>query len=61
VKAAYEFISHLPLIKLENELIDISVPWLSFEEMNKWYVDAKKMLEKYKKEINDKKAEWEKL
>jgi len=32
VKAAYEFISHLPFVKLENQTVDISVPWMSLEE-----------------------------
>jgi len=60
VKAAYEFISHLPLVKLESQVVDISVPWMSFEESNKWLVDAELTLKKYKKELADKKDKWTK-
>jgi len=33
--------SHLPLLKLQTEMVDINVPWLSAEEMDKWLTSAK--------------------
>ncbi|MDP2104007.1 MAG: hypothetical protein Q8K26_03740, partial [Candidatus Gracilibacteria bacterium] len=60
VKAAYEFISHLPLVKLENQTVDISVPWMALEESDKWLFNAELTLKKYEKEYEDKKAKWAK-
>lgn len=61
IKAAYEFMSHLPLIKLQNEMVDISVPWMSLEEMNKWYVNAVLTLKQYQAEFDRAKTEWSKV
>lgn len=40
--------------------MDISVPWMSFEESDKWLVDAELTLKKYKKEKDDKVQKWTK-
>jgi len=61
VRAAYEFMSHLPLLKLENEMVDISLPWLSFEEMDKWLIDAKLTEKQWRAEIEDKTEKWSRL
>ena len=61
IKAAYEFMSHLPLLKLENEMVDIAIPWLSFEEMDKWLINAKLTMKQWKTEFADKKEKWSRL
>ncbi len=61
MKAAYEFMSHLPLIKLQSEIIDISVPWLSFEEMDKWLINAKLTQKQWQAEFADKQDKWSRL
>lgn len=61
VKAAYEFMSHLPLIKLENEMVDIAIPWLSFEEMDKWLIDAKLKQKQWQTELASKQEKWSSL
>lgn len=58
VKAAYEFMSHLPLIKLENNTVDVSVPMISQEDAKKWIANNKKIVEQWEKEIDSKKTEW---
>ena len=61
MKAAYEFMSHLPLIKLENEMVDIAIPWLSFEEMDKWLINAKLTQKQWKTEFDRASKEWSKI
>ncbi len=61
IKAAYGFMSRLPLIKLENEMVDISLPWISFEEMEKWLAEAKLTKKQWETELSDKKDKWAKL
>lgn len=61
IKAAYEFMSHLPLLKLNNEMVDITVPMLSLEEMDKWIINAKLTKAQWQKEYDDKSAKWARL
>lgn len=53
--------SRLPLLKFENEMVDISLPWLSFEEMDKWLANAELTQKQWKKELADKQDKWSKL
>lgn len=53
--------SHLPLIKLQTEMVDIAVPWLSFEEMDKWLINAKLTMKQWKAELADKQEKWSRL
>lgn len=53
--------SRLPLIKLDTELVDISIPWLSFEEMDKWLSDAKLTQKQWQHEFADKQEKWSRL
>lgn len=53
--------SHLPLIKLENEMVDIAIPWLSFEEMDKWLINAKLTMKQWQAELADKQDKWSRL
>lgn len=53
--------SHLPLIKLQTEMIDIAIPWLSFEEMDKWLINAKLTQKQWKTELADKQDKWSRL
>lgn len=61
IKAAYEFMSHLPLLKLNNEMVDIAVPMMSPEEADKWLINAKLTLAQWKKEFADKSEKWSRL
>ena len=49
--------SHLPLMKFENEM-DIAIPGLSFEEMDKWLIDAKLTQKQWQGELSDKRDKW---
>lgn len=53
--------SHLPLIKLETEMIDIDVPTLSPEEFDKWLADANLTIKQWQYELADKKEKWSRL
>lgn len=53
--------SHLPLLKLNNEMVDITVPMMSPEEADKWLVNAKLTLTQWKKEFADKSEKWSRL
>ena len=53
--------SHLPLIKLQTEMVDISIPWLSFEEMDKWLANAKLIQKQWQSEFSDIQEKWSRL
>lgn len=61
IKAAYEFMSHLPLLKMNNEMVDIAVPMMSPEEADKWLINAKLTQAQWKKEFADKSEKWSRL
>ncbi len=61
IKAAYQFLSNLPLIQFENETVDVNIPWISFEDLDKWIVTAKMTAKQWKNEIERAKNEWSKL
>ncbi len=61
VKAAYEFLSRLPMLKFENSTLDITVPIISEEDLTKaekeWTAAAKNA----RAELDSKTAKWSKL
>ncbi|MBP8016521.1 VCBS repeat-containing protein, partial [Candidatus Gracilibacteria bacterium] len=61
IKAAYEFMSNLPLIQFENETIDINIPWIGFEDIDKWIISAKITAKQWESEIKRANTEWSKL
>lgn len=55
VKAAYEFMARLPLLKFERHTLNVTYPDIGEEELNKWLVSAKATQAQWKREIEDKK------
>jgi len=53
--------SHLPLLKLNNEMVDIAVPMMSPEEADKWLINAKLTQAQWKREFADKSEKWSRL
>jgi len=58
VKAAYEVVSNLPLIKLDQEKINVDLPRIWPEEIDKWIVNAKWKLSQYNKTIDETAKSW---
>ncbi len=58
LKAAYEFLGSLPIIKLENETVMIDVPMISEEDGDKLLANVGKAAESWKREIATKKEAW---
>lgn len=61
IKAAYDVISNLPLINIESETIDINIPWIDIEDVDKWLINAEKKLEQYNDTIESTYKKWEKF
>jgi hypothetical protein len=61
IKAAYEFMSNLPLIQIEPEQYTVRVPWISPEDIDKWLVHAELTYAQWKAEIARAKAAWGKM
>ncbi|MDD2566021.1 MAG: VCBS repeat-containing protein [Candidatus Gracilibacteria bacterium] len=61
VKAAYELIGNLPLISIQNETIDINIPWIASEDIDKWIIDAKGKKEQYQTTISNTHQKWKDL
>lgn len=53
--------SRLPLLKLETQTVDIAIPMLSLEEMDKWLISAKLTLAQWETEFKNKSEKWAKL
>lgn len=60
-KAAYEVISNLPLIKLDQEQVNIDIPRIWPEEIDKWIKNAEKKLKEYKATYEKTKQSWGKF
>lgn len=58
VKSAYEVVSNLPLIKLESEQININIPRIWPEEIDKWIINAEGKVKKYKTTIKETTESW---
>lgn len=58
VRAAYQLISNLPLITIKNETVDINIPWIWPEEIDKWIENAKWKINTYSWTIAKTKNEW---
>jgi hypothetical protein len=61
VKATYEFMSQLPLIKLQTEMVDIAIPLISIEEIDKGIKSAELTQKQWSGELSNKKEQWAKL
>lgn len=61
LRTAYEFLSSLPIIQFENEMVRVDVPMISDEDVDKAILDFNKTKAQWTKEISDKKQAWSKL
>lgn len=52
VREAYEFISTLPLVNLEQETLYVNIPWISDIEINRAKESWNKSLNQWEKELN---------
>jgi hypothetical protein len=58
IKEAYEFLSNIPLVKLKKETVNINIPWIDKETINKTLASWWKALEQWKEEITRAKKDW---
>ncbi|HRI35734.1 MAG TPA: hypothetical protein PK765_01350 [bacterium] len=58
IKAAYEFMSNLPLIEIEPEQYNVRIPWIAPEDIEKWLGHAQATYIQWKAEIARAKEEW---
>lgn len=58
IKDAYEFIGSLPLVKIEQAPVDISLPWVSLSEIDKSISTRQATLDSWKKEYERAKNSW---
>lgn len=61
VKAAYEFMSRLPLLKFENHTVDVSVPILSENDVETSIQEYKGVAKQWETEIKNKTEAWKAL
>ena len=53
VKEAYNFLANIPLIKLDQEVVNINFPWIDRNSLDKYIYSRWKTLDQRKKELND--------
>lgn len=58
IKEAYEFIWWIPLVYIEQETVDITLPWISQAEIDKTIALREKTLEQREDEVERAKEEW---
>lgn len=58
IKDAYEFMGSLPLVKIEQVPVDISLPWLSLTEIDKSIMTRQATVDSRKKEFERAKNSW---
>ncbi|MDD2487531.1 MAG: hypothetical protein PHS92_04120 [Candidatus Gracilibacteria bacterium] len=58
---AYKFLSSIPLVDVQTQVLELNIPWISPEDLDKWVFDANNKLKSYKKEYNDKAEQWERF
>lgn len=58
IKEAYEFIGSLPLVKIEQSQVEISLPWISLSEIDKTIFTRKSTLESWKAEVSRASNSW---
>ncbi len=58
IKKAYEFIGNTPLVKLEQETVDMTLPWISQTELNKTIKSRKATLKQWEDEVQRAKRNW---
>ena len=59
IKEAYEYISNTPLVKIEQETVNIILPWISQWELSKKISQWWSILDNWEEEYNIKKEIWE--
>lgn len=58
MQEVYEFIGNIPLIDLETETINISIPWIDQSELNRFQVDWEYALDQWSGELEEAKEAW---
>lgn len=58
IKEAYEFIWSLPLVKIEQEPVDIELPWISVSEIDKTIITRQATIDARKAEYKRAKEAW---
>ncbi len=61
MRSAYEFLSSLPIIVFETEVVQVDIPMISDEDVDKAILDFNKTKNQWTKEISDKKQAWSKV
>ncbi len=58
IKEAYEFLGSLPLVKINQQQVNINVPWITPEEIDKKVISRQATIDSWKKEIENAKNSW---
>jgi hypothetical protein len=58
IKEAYTFISNIPLIKIEKDVVKANIPWIDKESIDKSLALWGNTLEQWKDEVNRAKDAW---
>ncbi|MDR1945350.1 MAG: hypothetical protein LBQ59_04765 [Candidatus Peribacteria bacterium] len=58
MKDAYEFISTLPLVNIEQEPVNISIPWISVSEIEKTLASRRATVDLRTEEIKNAADSW---
>ncbi|MCH2188381.1 hypothetical protein MK079_00960 [Candidatus Gracilibacteria bacterium] len=58
VREAYTFISNTPLVTIEQETINISIPWITAEDINKTLAQWNAQLEEWKLALSNAGDDW---
>ncbi|NDK10028.1 VCBS repeat-containing protein [Candidatus Gracilibacteria bacterium] len=58
IQEVYEFLGNIPLLDIETETVDVSIPWIDQTEINKSLVDWKLAAEQWQREIEKAEQRW---
>ncbi|MBW7954446.1 VCBS repeat-containing protein [Candidatus Gracilibacteria bacterium] len=58
IKRAYEFLSNMPIVKIESQKVNINIPWVDLETIEKTIDDFEATKLQWQEEINRAKKEW---
>lgn len=58
MSAVYQFLSNMPLVAVEPQVVSINIPWIDGPSLKKWIFKWQMTLEQWKQEINRATAAW---
>ncbi len=58
IQIAYQFLSSIPLVQLDSKVVNLNIPWISPNDLNKWVAVHTWTLAQWKTEYQATKASW---